>query len=86
MIDRPITLAAAGLIIAGEHRDPLEQSGFAGTVFADDDGDGAIQAQLEIVPQERKAERIGLAVGDARRIEPEPPEIRRGQVDGAISP
>ncbi len=85
MIDRPIALAAAGFVVAGEHRDALQQRRFPGAVFADDDGDGAIQVQLEIIAQKRQAERIGLAVGDPRRIEPQPLQIRRRHVDGAIS-
>jgi hypothetical protein len=85
MIDRPITLATAGSVIAGERGDPLEQRRFARPVLTDDDGDGALEAQLEVVSQERQAERIGFAVRHARRIEPEPLEIRRRQVDVALS-
>ena len=86
MIDRPIALAAAGFVIAGQHRDSLQQGGFAGAVFTDNDGDGSIETQVEIVVQERQAERIGGAIGDPRGIEPDPPEVRRGQIDRAISP
>src|SRR5229473_6154836 len=85
MIDRPITLAAAGFVIAGEHGNPFQESGFAGPVLTDDDGDGPIETQLKIILQERKAERIDRAVGDARWIEPDAPEIRRRQIDRSIS-
>ena len=85
MIDRQISLGAAGFVIAREHGDALQQGRFAGAVLADDDGDGAIETQLEIVAQERQAERIGLAVGDPRRLEPDAPEIRRRQVDRLVS-
>jgi hypothetical protein len=85
MIDRRVTLSAAGLVIAGEHGDALEQRRFAGAVLADDDGDGAIKAQFEVVAQERQAERIHLAVAHARRIEPQPLQIRRRQIDVAVS-
>ena len=85
MIDRHVSLAAAGFVIAGEHGDAFQQRGFAGAVFADDDGDRPVEIQLEIVAQERQAERIGRAVGDTRRIEPYLPEVRRRQVDGAAA-
>ena len=44
MIDRPITLAAAGFVIAGEHGNPFQESRFAGPVFTNDDGDGTVEA------------------------------------------
>jgi hypothetical protein len=43
------------------------------------------KAQFEIVAQQRKAERIGLAVGDPRRLEPDALEVRRRQVDRLVS-
>jgi len=86
MIDRPITLAAAGFVISGQHRDPLQQRRLSGPVFAGNDGDRAIKAELKVVMEKRQAKWIGLAVGDARRIEPDPLQIRRRHVDGAISP
>ncbi len=85
MIDRHVALAAAGFVIAGQHRDPFEEGGFAGAVFADDDGDRPVETQFEIIAQERQAERIGRAIGDARRVEPDPPEIWRRHVDGSIA-
>src|SRR5579862_9918417 len=45
MINRPVSLAAAGLIVAGKRRDPLQQRRFARAVLADNDGDGALEAQ-----------------------------------------
>src|SRR6202048_4979511 len=85
MVDGPEALAAAGVVIAGEHRDPLEQSGFAAAVFTDDDGDRLVEAQLEVIVQERKAERIRLAAGDARWIEPDSPQVRRRHPNVALS-
>jgi hypothetical protein len=85
MIDRHIALAAAGLVISGEYGDPFQKSGFAGAVFTDDDGDGSIETQLEIILQERKTERIGRAVGDARWIELDPLEVRRRHPNDAVS-
>src|SRR5260370_12402207 len=81
MIERHIALAAAGFVIAGEHGDPFQKSGFAGPVLTDDDGDRPVETQLKIILQERKTERIGRAVGDARWIEPDPLEVRRGQTN-----
>ncbi len=85
MVDWHITLAAAGFVVASEHGDRFQEGGFAGAVFADDDGDGPIETQFEIIAQERQAERIGGAVGDARRVEPDAPEIWRRHVDGSIA-
>jgi hypothetical protein len=51
MIDRHVTLAAACFVISSEHRDPFQQSGFAGAVLADDDSDWPIETQLEIIQQ-----------------------------------
>jgi hypothetical protein len=65
VIDRPVTLAAASFVIAGEHGDPFQKRGFAGAVFAGDDRDRPVEVQFEFVPQERQAEWIGRAVGDA---------------------
>src|ERR1700682_6020163 len=70
MVDRPVALAAAGVVIAGEHRDPLEQGGFAAAVFTDDDGDRPVETQLEVIVQEWQTERIGGAVWNARRLKP----------------
>jgi hypothetical protein len=85
VIDRSVTLAAAGFVIAGQHGDAFQQRGFAGTVFTGDDGDRPVEIQLKIVAQERQAERIGRAVWDARRVEPDAPEVRRGHADGTVS-
>ena len=62
MVDRHITLAAAGFVIAGEHGDAFKQRRFARAILADDDGDRPVETQFKIVAQQRKAERIGLAV------------------------
>src|SRR5260221_13460289 len=86
MIDGPVALAAAGFVISGEHRDAFEQSGFAGAVFTGDDRDRLVETQLEVIVQERKAERIGRPVVDARWIEPDPPQVRRRHPNVAISP
>ncbi len=85
MIDRPIALAAAGFVISGEHGDAFQQRGFAGAVLTDDDRDRPIKAQFEIIVQKGQAKRIGRAVGDARRLEPNAPEIRRRHIDRSIS-
>src|SRR5712671_6900751 len=85
MVDGPVALAAAGVVKAGEHRDPLKQSGFAAAVFTDDDGDRPVEAQLEVIVQERQTKRIRLAVGDARRLEPDPPQVRRRHPNVALS-
>ena len=85
MVDRHVSLAAAGFVIASQHGDAFQQRRFAGAVLADDDGDRPVETQFEFIAQERQAERIGLAVGDARRLEPDALEVRRGQVDGAVA-
>ena len=85
MVDRHVSLAAAGFVIASQHGDAFQQRRFAGAVLADDDGDGAIEAQFEIVAQQRQAERIGLAIRDLRRFEPDPLEVRRRQIDRAVA-
>src|ERR1700753_4306755 len=82
VINRPIAFAAAGLVIAGQNGNALQQGGLAGTIFADNDGDRPGETQLKIVAQEWKTEWIGLAVGNARWLQPEPLEIRRRQIDG----
>ena len=85
MIDRPMPPAAAGVVESGKCCYTFQDRGFPGAVFADDDGDGAIEAQFKIAVQEGKAKRIGLAVRDARGIEPDPLQVRRRQIDVAIS-
>src|SRR6476661_4595111 len=82
MINRTIAFPTAGLVITGEDSDAFKQGRFADAVLADDDSDGAIETELEIVVQQRQAEQIGLAVSDPRRIEPSsprrtPPDRRR---------
>src|SRR5437868_1532618 len=86
MIDRPVALAAAGFVISGEHGYPFKERRLTGAVFADDDGDGLIETQLEVIVQEGKTERIGRAVVNARWIEPDAPQVRRRHPDGAVSP
>jgi hypothetical protein len=86
VIDGRVALAAPGLIVARQHRKSLQQRRFAGAVLADDDGDGAIEAEREIVVQEWQAERIGLAVGNACWLKPYPSEVWGRQIDVAISP
>src|SRR5437879_650442 len=85
MIDGPIALAAAGFVKSRENGDPFKQGGFTGAVFTDDDRDRPVETQLEIVSQERKAERIRRAVGNARWLEPNPPQVRRRHPDVALS-
>ena len=85
MIDRHITLAAPGFVVAGQHGDRFQEGGFAGAVFAGDDGDGPIETQFEIIAQEWQAERIAGAIGNARRVKPDTPEIWRRHVDGSIA-
>jgi hypothetical protein len=84
MIDRRIALAAARLVITGENADAFQQCRFAGTVLADDDGNGAIESEREIVVQEWQAERIGFAIRNERGLKPDTLEVWRRQVD-AIS-
>ncbi len=85
MIDRSVALAATGFVISGQHRDAFKQRGFTRAVLAGDDGDRPVEIQVKAVAQERQAERIGLAVCDLGRIEPDPPEIRRGKIDRTVS-
>src|SRR5216684_4379136 len=85
MIDGPMALAAAGFVISGEHGYSFQQRRLAGAVFTDDDRDRPVETQFEVIVQERQAERIGRAVLDARWIEPDAPEIRRGHIDRSIS-
>jgi hypothetical protein len=85
MVDRHIAFAAAGFVIAGEHGDAFQQGGFAGPVLTDDDRDRAVEAHFKIIVQQGKAERIGLAIRDLRRFEPDPLEVRRRQIDRAIA-
>src|SRR5689334_3034400 len=40
VIDRHVSLAAAGLVVAGERRDALEQGRFPAAILANDDRDG----------------------------------------------
>ena len=49
MLDSHIAFATAGLVVTGQHRDPLQQCRFAGAVLADDDGDGAIEREFKAV-------------------------------------
>jgi hypothetical protein len=84
MIDGHIALAATGFVVAGKRGDPLQQRRFSGAVLANDDRNGPFEAQLEIVAQERQTVGIRRAIRDMRRIEPQPLQIRRRQVDGAF--
>jgi hypothetical protein len=85
VVDRCISLAAAGFVVTGEHGNAFQQGGFAGAVLADDDRDRPVETQLEIIAQQGQAERIGLAVGDPRWLEPDPLEIWRRQIDRAVA-
>src|SRR6516165_6251080 len=85
MVDRPIALAAARLVVAGKHGNALEQRRLAGAVLADDDGDGVVECELESVLQERQAERIGLRLIDQSCVKPDSLEIGRQQVYRPVS-
>jgi len=73
------------LIVAGQRRDAFQQGRLADAVLANDDGDGAIETEIETFREKRQAERIGLRVRDPRRLQPDPPEIRRRQIDRFVS-
>ncbi len=79
-------LAAAGFVKPGHYGNGLEQSRFAGAVFADDDGDRPIEVEIKPVAQERKAERISSAILDEFRIKPDSSQIWRRHIDSLASP
>jgi hypothetical protein len=81
VIDRHITLPATGIVVAGERRDPLEDRRLPGAILSDDDRDGGVEVELEIIRKDGQAKRISLAIVDLRRIEPDPFQVRRRQVD-----
>ena len=83
---KKVILAAAGFVEARHDGKTLQQRRFSGAVLTDDDGDGAIEREREIVLQKRQAERIGFAIRNERWLDPYPPEIRCWQIDVAISP
>ena len=85
MIDRHIAFATASFVVSGKHGNPFQQGGLTRSIFTDDDGDGAIESQLEFIAQERQAKRIGFGIGDPLRVEPDPLKIRRRQVDGPVA-
>src|SRR5581483_10984384 len=85
MVGGHVAFPAARFVVSGERGDPFEQCRFPGAVLADDDGDGMVESQLEIVPQEWQAEWIGRDVARQRGVEPYAPEIGRRQIDGPIS-
>ena len=85
VIHRLVALAAASFVISGQHGDALEQGRFAHTVLADDDGDRAVEAQLELALQERQAKRIGRGILDPIRLQPDPPQVGCGHVDRALA-
>jgi hypothetical protein len=79
MIDRPITLAAAGLVEAGEDGDAFEQGRFADAVLSDNDRNRPIEAPFEAAPTEqRQTERIGLPILYLVCIEHDAAKIGRG--------
>src|SRR5438270_7629382 len=76
MINGPVALAATSFIKADEHGYSLQKRGFAGAIFADDDGNRPIEIQFKIVAQKRQAEWIGCGLGDTQGIEPDAFQIR----------
>ena len=48
MIDRHVPFPAAGLVVAGEGADGLEQRRFSRAVLANDDGDGCREGELKL--------------------------------------
>jgi hypothetical protein len=63
----------------------IRRISFKNSIFADNDGDGSVEAQVEVIVQEGKAERIGRAVVDARGLEPNALEVRRRHIESSIS-
>src|SRR5262249_50840295 len=84
VVDGPMALAAAGVVIAGERRDPLQNGGFPGAVVADDDRDRAIELEIESVLKDGQTKRIRCPVADPRRIKPDALEIRCRQLGNAL--
>src|SRR5689334_2027509 len=72
VVDRPVALAAAGLVVTCECGDALKQGRLSCAVLANNDRDGAVEAKLEAVAQEWQTKRIGVAIGHPCRIDPEP--------------
>jgi hypothetical protein len=70
VVDRHIALPAAGIVKSRKRGDPFQKRRFARAVLADNDRDRALETQFEIIAQQWEAERIGLAIGDARGLEP----------------
>src|SRR3954462_14178598 len=79
MMHGHIALTASRFIVPGKHRYPFQQGRLAGPVLAGDDGDGSVETQLEPIAQKRQAKRISIAVRHPVGVEPNLPEVRRGQ-------
>ncbi|TWB55490.1 hypothetical protein FBZ94_1076 [Bradyrhizobium sacchari] len=80
VVDRHVALPAPGVVVTGERCNALEDRRLPGAILPDDDRDGGLEVELEIIRKDRQAERISLAVADLRWIEPNPFQVRR-QVD-----
>src|SRR5262249_58556960 len=85
MVDRPVALAAACVVIAGQRRDALEECGLAGAVLTDDYRYCFVEGDGELVPQKWQAERISRPVLHPFRIQPQTSEVGRREIDDAIS-
>lgn len=81
VIDRHVTLPATGVVVAGERCDPFEDRRLPGAILSDDDRDGGVEVEIEIIRKDGQAKRISLAIANLRRVEPNPFQVRRRQVD-----
>src|SRR5207237_496228 len=85
MIDRHVTLASARIVVAAKRGDALEYGRLPGAVLSNDDRDRGVEGELEIIREDRQAKRISRAIMNLRRLEPDPLQIRRRQVDRPIA-
>ncbi|MET4721486.1 hypothetical protein ABIF63_005592 [Bradyrhizobium japonicum] len=85
MVDGHVALASTGIVVAGERCDTLEDRRLPGAILSDDDRDGGVEVELEIIRKDGQAKRISFAIANLRRVELDPLQIRRRQVDRAIA-
>jgi hypothetical protein len=71
MVDGHVALASTRIVVAGKRCDTLEDRRLPGAILSDDDRDGGVEVELEIIRKDGQAKRISLAIANLRRIEPD---------------
>src|SRR6266851_6716189 len=85
MIDGPVAFAATCIVVARHCGDPFKKGRLSCPVLSHDDCNWPFEGKLELGAKQRQTKGVGACVGYQRLVQPDPPMVRRGEVNGTVS-